>query len=212
MVKTKINKTIEWFLKSFVFSLILSLYVAFAAVRRGRSLLASYETIELLRLIYAVTASILFLIRSRPTKVDTNPWHWAVAFFTSFAAHFFIRVETETPFVIVPLVYVLLVIWFLVGSAAVLTLGRSFGFLPALRRVKTGWIYRYVRHPMYLSAMLFKLAYVLQNPSLYNTALFVCVVFLYDRRAGYEEALLLYDEDYVSYRTDVQYRFIPGLY
>ncbi len=69
-----------------------------------------------------------------------------------------------------------------------------------------------VRHPIYLSALLLRLGYVLKNPSLYNVALLLVVAVLYDRRAKYEEDILSHDHSYAEYRQQVRYRFVPGIY
>lgn len=100
----------------------------------------------------------------------------------------------------------------LIGVATVLVLGRSFGLFPALRKVKTRYVYQIVRHPMYLGAMFFRLGYVLKNPSIYNVLLLVVVIILYDRRAKYEEDIMSNDNSYVDYSQKVKYRFIPGIY
>lgn len=91
-------------------------------------------------------------------------------------------------------------------------LGRSYDFLPALRRVKTQYLYKIVRHPMYLSSIIIKLGYVLKNPSVYNVLLLAVVVILYDRRAKYEEDIMSHDNLYVDYLQQVKYRFVPGVY
>ena len=96
--------------------------------------------------------------------------------------------------------------------AAALVLGRSFDLFPALRRVKTRYVYQIVRHPIYLSALVLRLGYVLKNPSFYNAALLLLVAVVYDRRAKYEEDILSHDRSYVEYLRKVKYRFVPGIY
>ena len=95
--------------------------------------------------------------------------------------------------------------------AAALTLGRSFGFLPALRHVKTEYVYRIVRHPMYAASVIVKLGYTLRNPSVYNAVLLIVATVLYDRRAKYEEDILSHDRSYVDYVQKVKYRFVPPI-
>jgi protein-S-isoprenylcysteine O-methyltransferase Ste14 len=101
---------------------------------------------------------------------------------------------------------------FLIAIVATLTLGRSFGFLPALRRVKTKFAYQLVRHPMYLGSMIVRLAYILMHPSVYNALLALLIIVLYDKRAKYEEQILSHDNSYVAYSQQVKYRFMPGVY
>jgi len=90
-------------------------------------------------------------------------------------------------------------------------LGRSFDIFPALRHVKTQYVYQIVRHPIYLSALVLRLGYLLKNPSIYNTVLLMTVAVLYDRRAKYEEDILSHDRSYVDYLQQVKYRFVPGV-
>ncbi len=163
------NTKIEWFLKSFVFSFILFGYVGFSAVRHTQSLLNEFDFIELLRIIYSVSASLFFLIRIKPSIVSMNPVHWAIALITSFSALFFIRENPTNSSFLLYATNVSIILAHILGIPAILTLGRSFGLFPALRKVKTKYIYQLIRHPMYLASMFFKIGYVLKNPSIFNS-------------------------------------------
>jgi protein-S-isoprenylcysteine O-methyltransferase Ste14 len=107
---------------------------------------------------------------------------------------------------------VIIFISFVLGLTTALILGRSMDFLPALRRVKTKYLYQIVRHPMYLASIIINLGYTLKNPSIYNALLLVVIIVLYDRRAKYEEDILSKDSSYVDYLQVVKFRFIPGIY
>ena len=107
---------------------------------------------------------------------------------------------------------VLILFALFLGIVAALILGRSYDFLPALRHVKTEYVYQIVRHPMYLSSIIIKLGYVLKNPSIYNTLLLMVIIVLYDKRAKYEEDIMSHNNSYVDYLQQVKYRFIPGIY
>ena len=54
--------------------------------------------------------------------------------------------------------------------AAKVTLGRSFGLLPAARGLVTSGPYRVVRHPIYLGYLITHLAFVAANPTMWNVA------------------------------------------
>lgn len=206
------NTTIESFLKSFAFSFLLCLYVGFSVVTRTQSLLNEFGFIEFLRIVYSVAASLLFLIRVRPSLVSMNPVHWTVALITSFSAHFFIREATNNNPNLTFIADFFIVFSILLGVATVLVLGKSYGLFPALRKIKTKYVYQIVRHPMYLASMLFKLGYVLKNPSIYNVLLLIVIAVLYGKRANYEEDILSNDNSYVEYLRQVKYRFVPGIY
>jgi protein-S-isoprenylcysteine O-methyltransferase Ste14 len=141
-----------------------------------------------------------------------NPIHWTVALITSFSGYFFLREGTNSNLVLLVTADVLIFVSFIFGLVAALILGRSMDFLPALRRVKTQYLYQIVRHPMYLSLILLRLGYVLKNPSIYNFLLFMVFTILYDKWARYEEGVMSHNNSYVDYLHTVKYRFVPGIY
>src|SRR5262249_23130787 len=91
-------------------------------------------------------------------------------------------------------------------------LGRSFGLVAANRGIKTGGMYRFVRHPMYLGSVITFVGYAAENPSPVNIALLVIAVVSQLIRIGEEERTLRQDERYREYMAAVRYRLIPGLY
>lgn len=206
------NAAIESFLKSSAFSVLLSLYCAIFAALHARALLKGFDVFELLHLAYNVTVAVFFLIRTQPSIVSMNLLHWTVALLASFSGFFFIRQGWNPDAMLLLAGDTLIGAGILLGLTAAIVLGRSFDVFPALRRVKTRYAYQIVRHPIYLSAIVLRLGYVLKNPSVYNTVLLIIVAVLYDRRAKYEEDILSHDRSYVDYLQQVRYRFIPGVY
>ncbi len=95
--------------------------------------------------------------------------------------------------------------------AGKISLGWSFGLLPANRGVMERGLYRIVRHPIYLGYLLTHAPFLMAHPSGWNlvallvgdTALFV--------RALYEEATLGRDPQYVQYCRTVKWRLVPGI-
>jgi len=206
------NATLDSFLKSFPLSVLLSLGCAMLAAPHARALLSGFDAFELLHLVYNVTVALFFLIRTRPSIVSMNLLHWTVALLTSFSGFLFVRNSTNPQAGLLLAGDTLIGAGILLGFTAALVLGRSFDIFPALRRVKTRYVYQIVRHPIYLSAMVLRLGYVLKNPSIYNAVLLLLVAVLYDRRARYEEELLAQDRSYSEYLRQVKYRFVPGVY
>lgn len=206
------NTKVESFLKSRAFSFLLFLFWGYFTSIHVRTLLKGFDFTELLWLIYNVTISLLFLIRVRPSVVSMNPIHWAVALITSFSGFFFLRENANSNTALLFTANAIVVFAILLGIVTAFILGRSYDFLPALRRVRTQYVYQIIRHPMYLSSIIIKLGYVLKNPSLYNVLLVAVVILLYDKRAKYEEDTMSHDNAYVDYMHRVRYRFIPGVY
>jgi len=206
------NITIESFLKSFAFSAMLCLVWGSFSLIHGQALLESFEFTELLWLVYNVIITLLFLIRVRPSVVSMNLIHWVVALITSFSGFIFSRQGTNNGPILSIAADSLIVFAIVLGIVTALIIGRSYDFLPALRDVKTGYVYEIVRHPMYLSSIIIKLGYVLKNPSIYNICLLIVITALYNKRAKYEEDIMSHCDSYVNYLRQVKYRFIPGIF
>ncbi len=67
--------------------------------------------------------------------------------------------------------------------------------------VSTG-AFRYVRHPLYLAAILFYLGLTVSTASVFSLALLVIIFLFYNYIAGYEERLMeiKFGEEYVGYK------------
>lgn len=205
------NPSIERIVKSFGFSVALFLLWGALTVSKARSLFERFEWLECAWLLYNATLAILFLIRTRPSVVSLNPLHWLVALLTSFSGLFFRRADTLA--IALPgIALALTVSGLMLSFAAALGLGRSYDFLPALRGLQTRWVYRFVRHPMYLASILIRLGYLAQNPLAYNAAVSLAMIWLYDLRARYEESIMANDARYNDYCSQVRFRFVPFVY
>jgi len=96
--------------------------------------------------------------------------------------------------------------------AAKLTLGRSFGLMPANRGIVRRGIYRVVRHPIYAGYLVTHAAFLIAHPTMWNCAL----IFTSDAallvRAVYEERMLARDAEYADYMQHVRWRVLPGCF
>jgi protein-S-isoprenylcysteine O-methyltransferase Ste14 len=95
--------------------------------------------------------------------------------------------------------------------AALLSLERSFGVVPANRGIRDGGLYRLVRHPLYAAELLALFGVLIANPSVTNALVWVGDCALQCLRARAEERFLSADATYRAYRDRVRYRLIPGL-
>lgn len=100
----------------------------------------------------------------------------------------------------------------LVIITAKLTLGRSFGLMPANRGVVSRGIYRVVRHPIYAGYLVTHGAFLAAHPTLWNVALLVTSDLALMVRAVYEERTLARDETYADYMGEVRWRVLPGCF
>ena len=92
-----------------------------------------------------------------------------------------------------------------------LSLGRSFGLMPANRGVVSAGLYRVVRHPIYLGYLISHVGFLLANASLTNVVIFLGADATLMFRAIYEERVLARDPEYREYQQKVRWRVVPGL-
>lgn len=95
---------------------------------------------------------------------------------------------------------------------AKITLGRSFGWLPANRGIVDTGVYRLVRHPIYFGYLVTHAGFLLANFNMQNTAVFASVYVAQLYRIFQEEKFLMQDESYRSYASRVRYRLIYGVF
>jgi protein-S-isoprenylcysteine O-methyltransferase Ste14 len=100
----------------------------------------------------------------------------------------------------------------LVIIAAKVTLGRSFGLMPANRGIVSGGIYRVVRHPIYAGYLVTHAAFLVAHPTLWNVTLLVTSDTALLVRAVYEERTLSRDDAYAAYMQRVRWRVLPGCF
>ena len=100
----------------------------------------------------------------------------------------------------------------LVVIAGKMSLGRSFGLMPANRGIVSTGFYRVVRHPIYLGYLVTHFAFVAANPTFWNALLLVTADVALMARAVCEERTLARDEAYRDYQQVVRWRVLPGLF
>jgi protein-S-isoprenylcysteine O-methyltransferase Ste14 len=94
-------------------------------------------------------------------------------------------------------------------AAALLSLRRSFAVVPGNRGIRSGGMYRLVRHPVYLSELIALLGIVLANPTTVNALIWGCQCALQLARARAEERFLSADPLYTLYCARVRHRLVP---
>jgi protein-S-isoprenylcysteine O-methyltransferase Ste14 len=96
--------------------------------------------------------------------------------------------------------------------AGKLTLGRSFGLMPANRGIVSSGVYRLVRHPIYLGYLITHVAFIFANPTAWNVAVLTLGDIALLLRAVCEEETLARDASYQEYQQVVRWRICPGLF
>jgi protein-S-isoprenylcysteine O-methyltransferase Ste14 len=100
----------------------------------------------------------------------------------------------------------------LVVISGKLSLGRSFGLMPANRGVVSTGIYRLVRHPIYLGYLITHAGFLAANPTIWNVLTLGATDVVLLIRAVCEERTLARDVRYQAYQTQVRWRVLPGVF
>ncbi len=93
-----------------------------------------------------------------------------------------------------------------------LTLGRSFGLVPANRGVVVQGPYSAVRHPIYSGYLVAHVAFLAAHPSTWNIVVFAIADGALIVRALMEERVLEHDASYRAYCSRVSWHLIPGVF
>jgi protein-S-isoprenylcysteine O-methyltransferase Ste14 len=96
--------------------------------------------------------------------------------------------------------------------AAKLTLGRSFGLIPANRGVVVEGPYKAMRHPIYAGYLITHAAFLLAYPTLWNVSIVLVADLALVVRAFLEERVLTRDPRYRRYCAEVNWHLVPGLF
>jgi protein-S-isoprenylcysteine O-methyltransferase Ste14 len=156
-------------------------------------------------------AVVFLLVRRRTSQISRRPLEWAMAMSATCAPLLVIPGGTPLPFAI-RFAPFLLMVGMALQIHAKITLGRSFGCVPAHRGLKLGGPYRFVRHPMYAGYLLSHTAFLAMNVTLWNAAVYLVSYALQVPRLLAEERMLSRDPNYQSYAAEVPYRLIPRLF
>lgn len=185
-------------------------YFAFEVIREW---MKNPSRFTLLLLTFSACISVsLSVISTRPVVRNTGP----LAVFLTLAATFYYPALILTPGThLIPE-------WGgvatqIVGTGfeiyAKFSLGKSFGMLPARRRVMVRGAYRLVRHPMYLGYFIHFMGFLLANFGVQNLMIYGGLYTILIMRIFLEEeALKKVDQTYQHYCDQVRYRVIPFVF
>lgn len=171
----------------------------------------TFDFVEIAFFLHNLVLCTLVLVRRAHVAVDRNILHQCVALVAFFSGLYFTQVQPlSAAWVRVSQGVTLAAI--VLGTIAMLNLGRSFGILISVRGIKTRGLYGIIRHPMYFIDILWRVGIVIKNVSPYNLAIFLVSSAAYVYRALLEEKFLRQYPKYREYMAHVRYRFIPGVF
>lgn len=158
--------------------------------------------------VFLTLVTVFSTFRSIPKTVTQNPVEWLVAVLGTVMVAFMQPAGTERIFA----GELLQVAGTLIVMTGLLSLNRSFGVVPANRGIKTGGLYRVVRHPLYMGYVFSDAGMLVSQFTVWN--LWICVMALVFMvlRIRFEEALLMGDAEYAAYAARTRYHLIPGVW
>jgi len=184
---------------------------SFMAVRIGADFLQTGRLTGLLLLASEALVVVYTVVRRAPAVVDRS-LRARVLTTMSLLGPPLVRPSSIAPIAPEVVTVGLSVLGLLVVIGGKISLGRSFGLIPANRGIVSSGLYRLVRHPIYLGYLITHVAFVAANPTVWNIALLLTADIALLARAVCEERTLARDESYRSYQTRVRWRVLPGVF
>jgi protein-S-isoprenylcysteine O-methyltransferase Ste14 len=154
---------------------------------------------------------ILTIARRRAAFVDSSV-RAAVVTVVSLVAPWLLRTAEGAALAPDSLTGLITAVGLTIVVASKVTLGRSFGFVPANRGVVVRGPYGFVRHPIYMGYVITHVAFFFAQPTLWNAAVIVIGDGTLIVRALMEERVLSRDAAYASYCQRVSWHLVPGVF
>jgi protein-S-isoprenylcysteine O-methyltransferase Ste14 len=165
----------------------------------------------LLLLLSEALVVILVIFRRRARQVDRSTMARMITA-VSMTGPPLLRAGAESPLLPDILTAVVSCAGLALVIAAKMTLGRSFGLVPANRGVVINGPYRFMRHPIYAGYVVSHAAFLAAHPTVMNITLIVVADIALVWRALLEERVLHGDERYRAYSERVAWHVIPGVF
>lgn len=191
-------------------AVIVSLFTLLA-VRLGIDYLETGRLTGLLLLVSEALVVVLTVVRRAPAFVDRSV-RARVLTALSLSGPLIVRPAAALPLAPETVTVAISSVGLLIVIAGKLSLGRSFGLMPANRGIVCTGLYRVVRHPIYLGYLITHAAFVGAYPIVWNVVALVAADLALMARAVREELTLARDPEYRAYQMRVRWRVIPGVF
>jgi protein-S-isoprenylcysteine O-methyltransferase Ste14 len=171
-----------------------------------------YETERVSSLLVLASQGLLAafsLTRRLPSHVDFSLYAWFVAIAGTWTSQLFLEPGRSRDTLAGQII---LLSGLVLQVASMLSLNRSFGIVPANRGIKTGGMYRVVRHPLYACYVYVYAGILINHYSVRNAIVIVVGIFFQILRIQSEEKFLSQDPEYRRYMQRTRWRLIPFVY
>ncbi|MBS1983526.1 MAG: hypothetical protein JST16_05080 [Bdellovibrionales bacterium] len=162
-------------------------------------------------IVSSLVQNLLIAFRRKPESISLKPAHWFIAMLACYWWLLFGGFSNQGQSLVAKNVTdALSTVGLVLVLSAKLSLWRSFGIVPAKRKLQTTGLYSIVRHPIYGMWFLFlNTSFLLSSFSLVNLAITSGSIAASVGQALAEEDFFKNDLEYRAYRARVKKRFIP---
>lgn len=181
------------------------------AIRIGADFLQTGRLTGLLLLASEALVVVLTVLR-RSTRIVDRSYRARLVTGFSLLGPFMVRPADLPPLTPEALTVALSAVGLLVVIGGKVSLGRSFGLMPANRGVVSTGLYRIVRHPIYMGYLITHVGFLLANPTPWNIGMLLIADVVLMWRAVCEEQTLTKDPAYRAYQDAVRWRVLPGVF
>ena len=154
---------------------------------------------------------VLTVVR-RPARLVDRSFNAALMTIVSLAGPPLLRASSDMGYVSDAATAVVSAVGLALVVLGKITLGRSFGVVPANRGVVVGGPYNFVRHPIYTGYLITHVAFLVANPVPWNVAVILIADVALVVRALMEEKVLSADVEYQGYCQRVGWHLVPGVF
>ncbi len=162
----------------------------------------------LLYVIQVGVMTLLFLSRDFPKKTSLNPYDWSIALAATWMP-LLLRPQNTGD---ITIFLFLQAAGLVISIGGYLSLNKSLGIVPAIRKIKTRGLYSFIRHPIYLAYFVAYTSFFAQNLSIFNFIILLAVLVFDILRIIAEEKFLSQQPDYLTYKEKVRWRLFPYIW
>jgi protein-S-isoprenylcysteine O-methyltransferase Ste14 len=167
---------------------------------------------EVVFLLQNIVLTAIVFIRKPHRAMEKNIFSQCVATIAFFSGAAFMGQAPTGNSQVESISEIVMILSNLLGIVTVISLGKSFGILIAVRDVKSSGIYSIIRHPMYCTDILLRIGFVINHFNWFTVIMLVFSSSCYVYRAILEEKFLKGFQEYREYAARVRYRFIPYIF
>ena len=184
---------------------------ALLSINLTSDFMQTHRVTGLLLLVSEALVAVLTIVRRRAGIVDRSAGAAAVTMI-SLIGPALLRTSAGPGVFPDPLTALISSAGLLFVIAGKITLGRSFGIVPANRGVVIAGPYALVRHPIYAGYLLSHVAFACAYPTAWNLAILAATDVALVLRALCEERVLATDRTYQLYCNRVAWHLVPGVF